>query len=81
MNRRDFLRTTTMATVGGVAVRGFSNPLMAPLGSELAEDRVLVIVQLFGGNDGLNTVIPLDQYSLLQQFRSNVMIPRATCCL
>ncbi|MBK8582962.1 MAG: DUF1501 domain-containing protein [Flavobacteriales bacterium] len=75
MNRRDFLRTTTMATVGGVAVRGFSNPLMAPLGSELAEDRVLVIVQLFGGNDGLNTVIPLDQYSLLQQFRSNVMIP------
>ncbi|MBK7946360.1 MAG: hypothetical protein IPJ85_14115 [Flavobacteriales bacterium] len=31
--------------------------------SRAAEDRVLVIVQLYGGNDGLNTVIPLDQYS------------------
>ncbi|MCB0792085.1 MAG: DUF1501 domain-containing protein [Flavobacteriales bacterium] len=75
MNRRDFLRSTTLATVGGMAVRGMSSPLMAALANSTVEDRVLVVVQLFGGNDGLNTVIPLDQYSLLSGFRSQVIIP------
>lgn len=37
-------------------------------------DRVLVLIQLNGGNDGLNTVIPLDQYSPLSAARSNIMI-------
>ncbi|MCB0786289.1 MAG: DUF1501 domain-containing protein [Flavobacteriales bacterium] len=48
--------------------------MLAPLASNDVEDRILVIVQLFGGNDGLNTVIPLDQYGLLSNFRSNVLI-------
>ncbi len=78
MNRRNFIRTAGVATVGGLAVRGFSNPLLAPLASGAADDRVLVIIQLYGGNDGLNTVIPLDQYSLLSQFRSNILIPEAS---
>jgi uncharacterized protein (DUF1501 family) len=38
-------------------------------------DKVLVIVQLVGGNDGLNTVIPLDQYSALSSARANILIP------
>ena len=38
-------------------------------------DRILVIVQLAGGNDGLNTVLPLDQYSNLAAARANVLIP------
>ncbi|MCB0790038.1 MAG: hypothetical protein KDB75_12085, partial [Flavobacteriales bacterium] len=61
--------------LGGFTVRSFSNPLVEALRSSTADDRVLVVVQLFGGNDGLNTVIPLDQYSLLSQFRNNVLIP------
>ncbi|MCC7503155.1 MAG: hypothetical protein IT229_11540, partial [Flavobacteriales bacterium] len=76
MQRRTFLRSVSAASVGGLAVRGIANPLMAPMFDRAAEDRVLVIVQLYGGNDGLNTVIPLDQYSLLNQFRSNIMIPQ-----
>ena len=64
-----------MATIGGFAVRGMSNPILSALQNSLAEDRVLVIVQLFGGNDGLNTVIPLDRYDLLSQFRPHVLIP------
>ena len=75
MKRRDFLRSTSLATLGGFTVRSFSNPLVEALRSSTADDRVLVVVQLFGGNDGLNTVIPLDQYSLLSQFRNNVLIP------
>ncbi len=76
MDRRQFIRGTSLATLGGFAVRGFSSPLFAPLlAPGIQEDRVLVLIQLYGGNDGLNTVIPLDQYSLLSQFRSNIIIP------
>jgi uncharacterized protein (DUF1501 family) len=36
---------------------------------------VLVLIQLVGGNDGLNTLIPLDQYKKLWQARPNLIIP------
>ena len=47
---------------------------MIPLGSALSsipgvpQDRILVIVQMSGGNDGLNTVVPygLDEYYRLR---------------
>lgn len=39
-------------------------------------DRVLVLIQLNGGNDGINTLIPLDQYDNLANLRSNVLIPQ-----
>lgn len=44
--------------------------------SKNAGDRVLVIIRLNGGNDGLNTVIPLDMYDNLVIQRSNVLIPQ-----
>ncbi|MGV3638833.1 MAG: DUF1501 domain-containing protein, partial [Flavobacteriales bacterium] len=75
MRRRTFLRTTSAATIGGFAVRGFGDPVLQPLLDRSAEDRVLVIIQLYGGNDGLNTVIPLDQYDVLSTVRANVLIP------
>ena len=75
MQRRKFIRSLSAASVGGFAVRGFGNPLLGPVFDRAGEDRVLVIVQLYGGNDGLNTVIPIDQYSMLSQVRSNVLIP------
>lgn len=77
MRRRQFLRNMSLASVGGLTVRAFSNPWMSPLLKDAAQDRVLVIVQLYGGNDGLNTVIPLDQYGVLNTKRSNILIPTA----
>ena len=74
MNRRNFLRSSAVATIGGLTVRGSSSPLLAPMLNDVTEDRVLVIVQLYGGNDGLNTVIPLDQYANLAIKRPNVLI-------
>jgi uncharacterized protein (DUF1501 family) len=36
------------------------------------------LIQLSGGNDGLNCVIPLDQYSALSQVRPNLLIPETS---
>jgi uncharacterized protein (DUF1501 family) len=77
MNRRNFLRSSAAATIGGFTVQGLASPLLGALRSSDTEDRVLVIVQLFGGNDGLNTVIPLDQYNVLATKRPNVLIPQS----
>ncbi len=44
--------------LGGTPVRAFGQtPLLQHL-RRLETDRVLVLVQLSGGNDGLNTVVP-----------------------
>ena len=78
MKRRNFLKTTA-ATALPVSVNGLGISSLAK--SSLFDfingdnDRVLVLVQLGGGNDGLNTIIPLDQYDRLANVRSNVIIP------
>ncbi len=48
--------------------------------SAIAEenDKVLVLVQLNGGNDGLSTITPLDQYDKLANVRSNILIPQSS---
>jgi len=38
-------------------------------------DRVLVLIQLHGGNDGLNTLIPLNHYDDYHNLRSNIALP------
>ena len=82
INRRAFLRRTVSVTVltmllGGFTVKAYGRgPLLQALvGAQGETDRVLVLVQLNGGNDGLNTVIPLDQYSELMAARGNIAIP------
>jgi uncharacterized protein (DUF1501 family) len=50
---------------------------MMPAGFSCSDiqDRALVIVQLHGGNDGLNTFLPVDQYSLYRNYRPIIGIP------
>ena len=38
--------------------------------------KILVIVLMNGGNDGLNMVFPLDKYSELQSARTNLLMPQ-----
>ena len=83
MKRRDFIKKVPLAALpvvlSGISMRAFgSSPMLAALAaSAAANDHVLVIIQMVGGNDGLNTVIPLDQYANLSPARNNILIPAA----
>ncbi len=64
------------------ALHGFAHtPNDLTAYSEMANvvdtDKVLVIIRLEGGNDGLNTIIPLNQYANYKAARANVAIPEA----
>ncbi len=76
MKRRNFIQTAAALTIptilplpGMKANSSRFTSLIAP-----DSDRILVIVHLFGGNDGLNTVIPLDQYDGLTEVRSQLYL-------
>lgn len=76
-SRRKFLAvggSTAVLSLGGVAPR-FLSAAAAAAPAE-ARDTVLVVVQLSGGNDGLNTVVPVrnDDYYRL---RPKLAVPRA----
>jgi len=84
MKRRDFLQTTAAATAGAallggmpVGAYGYSPELAALTNATTATDKVLVIIQLQGGNDGLNMIIPRDQYPALMAARANIALPEA----
>ena len=79
MERRKFIKNTTLASLTIPFV--FKNYSYAAVTEKLftikrsAEDKVLVLIRLNGGNDGLNTVVPMDYYSNLVKQRSNILIP------
>jgi uncharacterized protein (DUF1501 family) len=57
IKRKEFLQIGSLATASFMLpkfLQAFEKPAMVPAGN-----KVLVIVQLSGGNDGLNTVIPV----------------------
>ncbi|MFZ1678304.1 MAG: hypothetical protein WAT91_13580, partial [Saprospiraceae bacterium] len=80
MKRRNFLRTGALTSVpvllNGMKLGAVPFPFMYGGGPE--NDRVLVLIQLSGGNDGLNCVIPIDQYSALSVLRPNILIPESS---
>ena len=56
-SRRDFLKQSALTTVGSMLIPSFLKTWELKA-NPLADDKILVIVQLSGGNDGLNTIVP-----------------------
>ena len=70
-SRRSFLKNSAgsaVLTFGGFAPVALQQAAVRAANSDSTTDRVLVVIELAGGNDGLNTVIPFadDTYRQLR---------------
>lgn len=80
-NRRSFLQALGLAGAGSIVLGKIpvSAATITPLNVALAEsetDKVLVLIRLKGGNDGLNTVIPQYDYDKYANLRPTLKIDR-----
>ena len=85
MKRRKFIKSAAAAgivvptMINGIPLQAHSTNqwLSTVLNPSVETDHVLVIIQMNGGNDGLNTVVPLVQLSKLNVARPNVVLKDA----
>lgn len=80
--RRDFIKTGAGAIGAGLALPVINRQAMGTTVVEMlrddlaANDRILVVVELAGGNDPLNTIVPLQQHDTYASFRSRIAIAK-----
>jgi len=80
-SRRDFLKKLPLAmsipfTLGGIPMRVLGeNNTLSRMAAASNNDRVLIILQMHGGNDGLNCLIPVEKYDEYYSRRANIAIP------
>src|SRR4030088_2220462 len=82
LKRRDFLRAGLVFGAGAAGLAAgyaavpdaFARAVYAAKTNGISNDKVLVMVQLAGGNDGLRTVVPL-QDPKLHDFRPRLAAP------
>ena len=81
MKRKEFLKKAIPAAmlpffITGIRMKAYAaTPMLKAIAEASAKNgRVFVLINLSGGNDGLNTVIPVDQYSNLAAARNNILI-------
>lgn len=82
MKRRDFVKSTAALSVAASLPwnKLNANPKIeiAKSGNNdfLNNDSIMIIVELFGGNDGLNTIIPADN-DIYYQMRPNISLKKS----
>jgi uncharacterized protein (DUF1501 family) len=81
MKRKDFIKYMTGGALAlPSTLQAFANSQdtlsqFSEIANIIDTDRVLIIIRLEGGNDGLNTIIPLNQYANYFAARTDVAIP------
>jgi uncharacterized protein (DUF1501 family) len=82
MKRRSFIKNSVAGMAGLSLIPSVlnSNPIYKIIPNEefldAADDNIMIIIELFGGNDGLNTVIPYTQEDEYMKLRPSLHIPK-----
>ena len=80
MKRRKFIQLSSTGSLSGFMLNGHMvsaftrTKLLNNVSEDIIRDRSLVMIQLSGGNDGLNSVIPKNQYDKYASIRPTIRI-------
>jgi len=80
MKRRKFIQISSTGSLAGFILNGHvvnaftRTKLLNNVSEDVIRDRSLVMIQLSGGNDGLNSVIPKNQYDKYASIRPTIKI-------
>ena len=79
MKRREFLRAMPAFAapfmLGGIPMTALGKEnFLTQIAAGATNDKVIVLIQMHGGNDGLNTLVPIEQYTGYYNMRQNIAI-------
>jgi uncharacterized protein (DUF1501 family) len=80
MKRRKFIQLSSTGSLAGFMLNGHMvnaftrTKLLDNVSEDVIRDRSIVMIQLSGGNDGLNSIIPLNQYDKYASIRPTIRI-------
>lgn len=80
MKRRKFIQISSTGSLAGFMLNGHvvnaftRTKLLNNVSEDVIRDRSMVMIQLSGGNDGLNSVIPKNQYDKYASIRPTIRI-------
>jgi uncharacterized protein (DUF1501 family) len=78
-NRRRWLQRSGATLAGALGMGSVGNLMLMPRSARAADYKALVCVFLYGGNDGLNTIVPTDaRYTAYAGVRKGLAIPQAS---
>jgi len=73
MKRRNFLKNSALASTAALIPQFLKSSTLAGMARASRSGKILIVIQLSGGNDGLNTIIPF-QNDIYYQKRNSLAI-------